>query len=156
MMMTGGEGRLSLWTMDDLTGPERALLCAVRQWFRTGTTGAMAAMRARLDGAGIPRTALLPLFAVLGGFAVVGVRRPEIGSPGDTRILRDEAALLDLLAAYQDGDEAEAADTLALWLPPLVCRMASANARQLAGLLGGSGIRMIRRRPLRIVALAAE
>ena len=49
-----GEGRLSPWTVSDLTTAERALLTGFRQWFRHGTAGAMAAMRASFGVAGVP------------------------------------------------------------------------------------------------------
>ncbi|MBP2302589.1 hypothetical protein [Azospirillum picis] len=160
MCGTVGEGRPSPWTVSDLTAAERALLTGIRQWFRAGTAGAMASMRIGLNVAGVPNTALLPLFAVLGTFAVSGVRSPEIRCPACSRISTDEAALLDALAAVQGGDAEVANQVLDRWLPMVALCMASDAMRELAAILDGARIYLPRRRAARLApmpaALAAE
>lgn len=162
MCGTGEEGRPSPWTVTDLTTAERALLTGVRQWFRAGTAGAMASMRIGLNVAGVPNTALLPLFALLGTFAVSGARKPEIRCPACSRISADEAALLDSLAAVQNGDAEVAAQYLDRWLPLVALCMATDAMRELGGILDGARIYLPRRRSARLVqlppgaALAAE
>ncbi|PWC36272.1 hypothetical protein [Azospirillum sp. TSO35-2] len=157
MCGTVGEGRPSPWTTSDLTAAERALLSGVRQWFRAGTAGAMASMRIGLNVAGVPNTALLPLFALLGTFAVAGSRRPEIRCPACSRISVDEAALLDALAAVQGGDAESAAQLFDRWLPLVALCMATDALRELAGILDGARIHLPRRRAARLVAaMAAE
>lgn len=156
MRETTGEGRLSPWTMADLTPAERALLTGLRQWFRHGTAGGMAAMRAGFDVARVPSTALLPLFALLGCFAVGRARRPDIRPPSSDRIGLDEMAFLDALAAVQAGEADIAAQSLARWLPVMALSVAVDAARELACILDGACIRLPRRRPARLIALAAE
>lgn len=151
-----GEGRHSPWMVTDLTVAERALLTGVRRWFRDGTAGAMSAMRVGLGIAGVPSTALLPLFALLGTFAVTQADRPEIRCPACSRIGADEAALLDALAAMQAGEEDTATQVFDRWLPMVALCMATDAARELAGILDAARIRLPRRRPARLVALAAE
>lgn len=162
MCGTVEEGRPSPWTVTDLTTAERALLTGVRQWFRAGTAGAMASMRIGLNVAGVPNTALLPLFALLGTFAVSGARKPEIRCPACSRISADEAALLDSLAAVQNGDAEVAAQYLDRWLPLVALCMATDAMRELGGILDGARIYLPRRRAARLMplppsaALAAE
>ncbi|HYF89934.1 hypothetical protein [Azospirillum sp.] len=162
MCGTVEEGRPSPWTVTDLTTAERALLTGVRQWFRAGTAGAMASMRIGLNVAGVPNTALLPLFALLGTFAVSGARKPEIRCPACSRISADEAALLDSLAAVQNGDAEVAAQYLDRWLPLVALCMATDAMRELGAILDGARIYLPRRRSARLVplpsgaALAAE
>lgn len=162
MCGTVEEGRPSPWTVTDLTTAERALLTGVRQWFRAGTAGAMASMRIGLNVAGVPNTALLPLFALLGTFAVSGARKPEIRCPACSRISADEAALLDSLAAVQNGDAEVAAQYLDRWLPLVALCMATDAMRELGGILDGACIYLPRRRAARLMplppgaALAAE
>lgn len=162
MCGTVEEGRPSPWTVTDLTTAERALLTGVRQWFRAGTVGAMASMRIGLNVAGVPNTALLPLFALLGTFAVSGARKPEIRCPACSRISADEAALLDSLAAVQNGDAEVAAQYLDRWLPLVALCMATDAMRELGGILDGARIYLPRRRAARLMplppsaALAAE
>jgi hypothetical protein len=98
----------------------------------------------------------LPFFAFLGGFAMMDARRPAISDPDDDRITTDEAALLDALSAAQAGDQATVAATLGGWMAPVVRCLAIDSLRQLSSLLGRAGIRLARRRPVRLVALAAE
>lgn len=162
MCGTVEEGRPSPWTVTDLTAAERALLTGVRQWFRAGTAGAMASMRIGLNVAGVPNTTLLPLFALLGTFAVAGACRPEIRCPACSRISADEAALLDSLAAVQSGDAEVAAQLLDRWLPPVALCMATDAMGELGSILDGARIFLPRRRAARLVvrpagaALAAE
>ncbi|AWK85589.1 hypothetical protein [Azospirillum thermophilum] len=156
MCSTVGEGRPSPWTVMDLTTAERAMLTGVRQWFRAGTAGAMAAMRTGLNVAGVPNTALLPLFALLGTFAVTSALRPEVRCPTCAKVSADEAALLDALAAMQAGEADTAAQILDRWLPTLALCMATDAMRELSAILDSACIRLPRRRPARIVALAAE
>ncbi|WP_448204998.1 hypothetical protein [Azospirillum sp. sgz302134] len=156
MCETVDEGRLSPWTVTDLTTAERAILIGVRQWFRNGTAGGMAAMRAGFGVAGVPSTALLPLFALLGSFAVADAGRPEIRCPPCARVGMDEIALLDALAALQAGEEDVAAQLFDRWLPLLALALATDSARELVTVLDGARIRLPRRRPARIIALAAE
>lgn len=153
MCGTVEEGRPSPWTVTDLTTAERALLTGVRQWFRAGTAGAMASMRIGLNVAGVPNTALLPLFALLGTFAVSGARKPEIRCPACSRISADEAALLDSLAAVQNGDAEVAAQYLDRWLPLVALCMATDAMRELGGILDGARIYLPRRRSARLVSL---
>jgi hypothetical protein len=147
------EGRPSPWTVTDLTTAERALLTGVRQWFRAGTAGAMASMRIGLNVAGVPNTALLPLFALLGTFAVAGARKPEIRCPACSRISADEAALLDSLAAVQGGDAEVAAQLFDRWLPPVALCMAVDAMGELGNILDGARIFLPRRRAARLVPL---
>ena len=162
MCGTMEEGRSSPWTVTDLTTAERALLTGIRQWFRAGTAGAMASMRIGLNVAGVPNTALLPLFALLGTFAVAGARKPEIRCPACSRISADEAALLDSLAAVQGGDAEVAAQLFDRWLPPVALCMAVDAMGELGNILDGARIFLPRRRAARLVplpdgaALAAE
>ncbi len=156
MCETVGEGRLSPWTLADLTAAERALLTSFRQWFREGTAGAMVAMRAGFSVAGVPATALLPLFAMLGTFAVSQAGRPEIRCPSCSGIGLDEMALLDALAAMQAGEEDVASQVLDRWLPMVALCMATDSARELVRILDGARIRLPRRRPARLIAMAAE
>lgn len=156
MSGTVGEGRLSPWTVMDLTAAERALLTGFRQWFRNGTAGAMAAMRAGFQVAGVPSSALLPLFALLGTFAVARAARPDIRSPASAGISVDEMAILDALAAVQAGEEDVASQILDRWLPLVALCMATDSARELASVLDAACIRLPRRRSLRLMALAAE
>ena len=156
MCETVGEGRLSPWTLADLTAAERALLTGFRQWFRDGTAGAMAAMRAGFSVAGVPSTALLPLFAMLGTFAVAQASRPEIRCPACSRVGMDEMALLDALAAMQSGEEDVTSQVFDRWLPLVALCMATDSTRELARILDGARIHLPRRRPARLVALAAE
>ncbi len=156
MCDTVGEGRLSPWRLADLSAPERALLTGFRRWFRDGTAGAMTAMRAGFNVAGIPNTALLPLFALLGTFAVTEAGRPEIRCPACSRLGMDEMVLLDALAAMQAGEEDVATQLLDRWLPVVALCMAVDAARELAGILDGACIRLPRRRPARLIAVAAE
>lgn len=162
MCGTMEEGRPSPWTVMDLTTAERALLTGVRQWFRAGTAGAMASMRIGLNVAGVPNTALLPLFALLGTFAVAGARKPEIRCPACNRISADEAALLDSLAAVQSGDAEVAAQLFDRWLPPVALCMAVDAMAELGNILDGARIFLPRRRAARLLpmpagaALAAE
>lgn len=151
-----GVGRLSPWAVGDLTPAERAVLTGFRQWFRHGTAGGMAAMRAGFDVAGVPSTALLPLFALLGCFAVAKARRPDIRPPSSLRVGADEMALLDGLAAVQAGESDVAAQVLDRWLPMMALCVAMDAARELACILDGSCIRLPRRRAARLIALAAE
>ncbi|MFS2010284.1 hypothetical protein ACCD06_10475 [Azospirillum sp. CT11-132] len=155
MCGTMEEGRSSPWTVMDLTTAERALLTGVRQWFRAGTAGAMASMRIGLNVAGVPNTALLPLFALLGTFAVAGARRPEIRCPACSRISADEAALLDSLAAVQSGDAEVAAQLFDRWLPPVALCMAVDAMGELGNILDGARIFLPRRRAARLVPLPA-
>lgn len=156
MRETTGEGRLSPWSVADLTPAERALLAGFRQWFRHGTAGGMAAMRAGFDVAGVPSTALLPLFALLGGFAVTQARRPDIRPVSSPRVGADEMALLDALAAVQAGEADMAAQTLDRWLPLMALCVATDAARELACILDAACIRLPRRRAARLIAMAAE
>jgi hypothetical protein len=156
MCDTGTEGRLSPWTVADLTPAERALLTGFRRWFRDGTAGGMAAMRAGFSVAGIPSTALLPLFALLGAFAVTNAARPDIRCPSCARIGLDEMALLDALAAVQAGETDVATQVFDRWLPMMALCMATDSVRELARILDGARIRLHRRRPARLIALAAE
>ncbi len=153
MCGTVEEGRPSPWTVADLTSAERALLTGVRQWFRAGTAGAMASMRIGLNVAGVPNTALLPLFALLGTFAVSGARKPEIRCPACSRISADEAALLDSLAAVQNGDAEVAAQHLDRWLPLVALCMATDATRELGAILDSARIYLPRRRSARLVPL---
>ena len=155
MCGTMEEGRPSPWTVTDLTTAERALLTGVRQWFRAGTAGALASMRIGLNVAGVPNTALLPLFALLGTFAVAGARRPEIRCPACSRISADEAALLDSLAAVQGGDAEVAAQLFDRWLPPVALCMAVDAMGELGNILDGARIFLPRRRAARLVPLPA-
>jgi hypothetical protein len=139
----------------DLTTAERALLTGIRQWFRAGTAGAMASMRIGLNVAGVPNTALLPLFALLGTFAVAGAHRPEIRCPACSRISADEAALLDSLAAVQGGDAEVAAQLFDRWLPPVALCMAVDAMGELGNILDGARIFLPRRRAARLVPLPA-
>lgn len=154
MCGTVEEGRYSPWMVADLTTAERALLTGVRQWFRAGTAGAMASMRIGLNVAGVPNTALLPLFALLGTFAVAGARRPEIRCPACSRISIDEAALLDSLAAVQGGDAEVAIQLFDRWLPPVALLMATDAMAELGGVLDGARIFLPRRRAARLVTPA--
>ena len=156
MCETVGEARPSPWTVSDLTSAERALLTGVRQWFRAGTAGAMASMRIGLGVAGVPGTALLPLFALLGTFAVATTSKPEIRCPACSRVSADEAALLDALAAVQGGETEAAAQLFDRWLPLVAACMATDAVRELAGVLDNARIRLPRRRPARLMAMAAE
>lgn len=156
MCETVGEARPSPWTVADLSAAERAMLTGVRQWFRAGTAGAMAAMRTGLGVAGVPNTALLPLFALLGTFAVAQAQKPEIRCPACARVSADEAALLDALAAMQSGEEDVATQLLDRWLPLVALCMATDAMRELTGILDAARIRLPRRRPARLIALAAE
>ncbi len=155
MCGTMEEGRPSPWTVTDLTTAERALLTGIRQWFRAGTAGAMASMRIGLNVAGVPNTALLPLFALLGTFAVAGARKPEIRCPACSRISADEAALLDSLAAVQGGDAEVAAQLFDRWLPPVALCMAVDAMGELGNILDGARIFLPRRRAARLVPLPA-
>jgi hypothetical protein len=154
MCETVGEGRPSPWTVMDLTAAERALLTGVRQWFRAGTAGAMASMRIGLNIAGVPSTALLPLFALLGTFAVANAAKPEVRCPACARVSADEAAMLDALAAIQGGDPETAAQLFDRWLPVVALCMATDALRELASILDAARIYLPRRRPARLVAMA--
>jgi hypothetical protein len=154
MCETVGEGRPSPWTVMDLTAAERALLTGVRQWFRAGTAGAMASMRIGLNIAGVPNTALLPLFALLGTFAVANAAKPEVRCPACARVSADEAAMLDALAAIQGGDPETAAQLFDRWLPVVALCMATDALRELASILDAARIYLPRRRPARLVAMA--
>lgn len=158
MCEAGGVGRPSPWTVMDLTAAERALLTGIRQWFRTGTAGAIASMRIGLNIAGVPNTALLPLFALLGSFSVASALRPEVCAPSCPRVSTDEAAMLDALAAIQGGDLDTAAQLFDRWLPVMALSLATDALRELAGVLEMARIHLPRRRPARLVsfALAAE
>lgn len=156
MCEINGEQRPSPWNLTDLTVSERAILTGVRQWFKSGTAGAMAAMRTGLGVAGVPVNALLPLFALLGTFAVTGAGQPEIRCPACSRVSADEAALLDALASMQAGDMDGATQCLDRWLPLVALCMASDAMRELADILWVAGVRLPRRRPARIIAMAAE
>ncbi|NUB12966.1 hypothetical protein GAY28_09735 [Azospirillum brasilense] len=151
-----GEGRLSPWTVSDLTTAERALLTGFRQWFRHGTAGGMAAMRASFGVAGVPSSALLPLFALLGTFAVTNASRPAFRCPSCSRVGMDEMAVLDALAAMQAGEGDVTTQVFDRWLPLVALTMAADSARELADILDSARIRLPRRRPARLIALAAE
>lgn len=149
---------LSPWTLEELSAAERALLTGMRRWFQDGTARAMAAMRVGLSVAGVPNTALLPMFAMLGTFAVHGAGRPEILPPTMPAVSADEAALLDAIAAVQAGEAELSTQLLDRWLPAPALVVAADAMRELARILEIAGIRLRRRRQARLVgrALAAE
>ena len=134
-----GEGRLSPWTVSDLTTAERALLTGFRQWFRHGTAGAMAAMRTSFGVAGVPSSALLPLFALLGTFAVTNAGRPAFRCPSCSRVGMDEMAVLDGLAAMQAGEADVTTQVFDRWLPLVALTMATDSARELANIAPPTG-----------------
>ena len=149
---------MSAWTLDELNPAERALLTGARRWFQDGTARAMAAMRVGLSVAAVPGTALLPMFAMLGTFAVHGAIRPDMLPPAMLAVSADEAALLDAIAAVQAGEDDHPSRLLERWLPAPAMIVASDAMGELAGILSAAGIRLRRRRPARLVgsARAAE
>ena len=127
-------------TVQDLTDGESAVLMAVRLWFRGGTIRAMAAIRAAFGSAGIPADALLPRFALLGGFAAEDTRRPVVHSPGTLLVGADEAALLEALGALQHGNEDVGMNALDGWLPLVGLCMAAASAQEFGRILASAGV----------------
>ncbi|WP_051341219.1 hypothetical protein [Azospirillum halopraeferens] len=129
-------------SLDILSEGERALVSAVRIWFRSGTAKAMVPIRLSLAAARIPPEALLPLFALLGVFAADADsgRRLQVERPGAAALGADEQHLLEALGAFQHGEDAAGMDMLDRWLPLVALCMASAAARDLGRVLTEAGV----------------
>ncbi|MGQ9365349.1 hypothetical protein [Azospirillum sp. ST 5-10] len=134
--------RTNRLTVEAMSEGERALLAAVRLWFRSGTAKAMMPIRLSLAAARIPADALLPLFALLGVFAsdFDSGRRLRVERPGADDVNADERHLLEALGAFQHGEDAAGMDMLDRWLPLVALCMASAAARDLGRVLGAAGV----------------
>ena len=147
---------LELKNLEILGEGERALVSAVRLWFRSGTAKAMVPIRLSLAAARIPPEALLPLFALLGVFAADrdADRSLDVRRPGTPELSPDERHLLEALGAFQHGEDAAGMDMLDRWLPLVALCMAAAAARDLGRVLSEAGVFL----PCRTVAypVAAE
>lgn len=133
---------VSRWTVNELTKGERAVLLAIRRWFRSGTTGAMSSIRETLRRAGVPSDTLLPLFALLGVLEADRAAPVAVQAPDCAALAMDEARLLDALAAAQIGEEDAALDVLDHWLSAVAACTAVGAARDLGALLARSGIHL--------------
>lgn len=127
------------WMLDDLSQGERALLGALRGWKAANRGGGLGVVLHAVKGAGLPLGAVLPLASLLGTL--------EMAARQDGRNLRcvacrgvsrDEALLLDAVAAAQWGMEAEARNILADWFPGSAASAAAAAQKvgELARALG--------------------
>ncbi|HYD66456.1 hypothetical protein [Azospirillum sp.] len=146
-----------VWTVDDLTEGEGAVLAAVRLWFRSGTARTMPAIRTALSRAGIPGEALLPLFAMLGVLAADSSRAMRVEAPATVRVASDEMAFLEALGAFQHGEDADGMMLLDNWLPLVALCMVSASARDFGRALAGAGVFLpFRRGAAYRPAMAAE
>ena len=144
------------WTVSDLMEGERAILGAVRLWFRMGTGRGLPGIRTAIRGVGAPDEVLLPLFALLGVLASDAARRPRILSPGDPAVGEDEAALLEALGAIQHGDEDAAATGFDRWLPLVALCVAMASARETGRILAAAGVFLPDRAARMVPLMAAE
>lgn len=115
------------WTLDDLSQGERALLGALRGWKAANRGGGLGVVLHAVKGAGLPLGAVLPLASLLGTL--------EMAARQDGRNLRcvacrgvsrDEALLLDAVAAAQWGMDGEAHAILADWFPGSAASAAAA------------------------------
>lgn len=120
----GGSGREeTVWTIDELGVGERALVSALRGWKSCERSGGLAMARCALAEAGLPTDIVLSLasaLGVLGAFCVEG--RPDARCLNCAEIARDEAVLLDAIAAFQKGDEDGAARLIAPWVSSPIAR----------------------------------
>lgn len=147
---------MPVWAVSDLMEGERAILGAVRLWFRMGTGRGLPGIRTAIRGIGAPDEVLLPLFALLGVLATDVARRPRVLFPGDPRVSEDEAALLEALGALQHGDEDTAASCFDRWLPLVALCVAMASARETGRILAGAGVFLPERSARVIPLMAAE
>lgn len=127
-------------TLAALTPAERALVDAVRHWFRAGGAGTLTTIRLRLERGGTPAAALLPLFALMGVLETGRATPLDLHGPQDGRLSGDEARLLDMLAAIQAEEADIALHLLESWLRPAALGMAACAARDLAATLTDAGL----------------
>lgn len=127
-------------TLAVLTPAERALVDAVRHWFRSRGGGTLATIRLRLQRGGAPAAALLPLFALMGVLETGRALPLDLHGPQDGRLTGDEARLLDTLAAIQAEEADIALELLETWLHPAALGMAVCAARDLAATLTDAGL----------------
>lgn len=127
------------WSLDELIQGERALLGALRGWKTADRSGGLGVVLHAVKGAGLPLNAVLPLASLLGVL--------DIAARHDGRALRcvacrtvsrDEALLLDAVAAAQGGDEDHAQAILCSWFPasPAGAAAAAQKLGDLARALG--------------------
>jgi hypothetical protein len=127
------------WTMDDLSRGERALLGALRGWKAADSAGGLSAVLHAVKGAGLPLGAVLPLASLLGVLDAAGrPTAPRARCPGCRKINRDEAEMLDAVAAAQWNDGALLQTIVAGWLPHAAAS-AAAVAQKLAELAAALG-----------------
>lgn len=86
------------------------------------------------------------LDSVFGILAAVAVRPLDIRCIGCRRVSEDEIALLDLVAAVQQGDVTGVAERLAGLLPPAAARLALDGVEQWAHGLRAAGLHLAPRR----------
>lgn len=144
------------WTVGDLMDGERAVLGAIRVWFRAGTGKGMPAIRATMRRAGAPDEALLPLFAFLGVLASDAAERPRVFGPDCLQVGDDETALLEALGALQHGNDEAAAAAFDRWLPLVALCVAVASAREFGRILASAGVFLPERNPRLQPLMAAE
>lgn len=134
-----GQNDASGWVLDDLTAGERALLGALRGWrAATRSGGGLGVVLHAVKGAGLPPGAALPLAALLGVLDIAAHHEGRrLHCVACRRVGRDEALLLDAVAAAQCGAHYEVRAILADWFPPSASAgMAAARLTELAGVLG--------------------
>lgn len=126
-------------TMDDLSRGERALLGALRGWKAADSAGGLSAVLHAVKGAGLPLGAVLPLASLLGVLDAAGrPTAPRARCPGCRKINRDEAEMLDAVAAAQWNDTALLQTIVAGWLPHAAASAAAVGQKltELAAALG--------------------
>jgi len=120
---------------------ERAVIDAARGWQTCERSGGLAMARFAVAGAGLPVEVMPPLAAalgVLGAFALSG--RPRTNMIADAELGRDEAVLLDTLAALQVGADRDAILLVRAWFAsPLARGITLASLQDLADALRACG-----------------
>lgn len=95
-------------------GPDaRRVLAAIRAVAAEGLSPCVILGHARLRADGLAAFA-----AMLGVLRAAGHAAPHVSTLADAALSHDEAALLDCLAALQDGEPWRAQRHLSGWLPP--------------------------------------
>lgn len=146
----GPERPVSEGTFGQLAASEQGVLWAARLWFkaRHEPQRVLPAVRRALEDIGAPESAVVELAGLMGVLAMDGARSPTFRCVRCNRLGLDEEALLEALAACQDGDDATAEKVFGRWLPALTVSVGVGFARGFARALAAAGLRIPCRRPL--------
>ena len=119
--------KASDWTLDDLSLGERALLGALRGWKAANRSGGLGVVLHAVKGAGLPLGAVLPLASLLGALDMAARQDGRnLRCVACRGVSRDEALLLDAVAAAQWGADTDAQAILSVCFPGSAASVAAA------------------------------